>query len=245
MADRKLLVLIGSGPGIGLSTAKLFASNGYNVALLSRNAERLNAEKAAVKQAGSDSIDVEAFPVDVSDHEAFEQALDNVKSKMGNPHVVVYNAARVGASEFGKFTPDELLSDFKLNGVGIYVVATWAVPRLAETAKSGSPAAFLLSGSGINYQPLAPFFSLSMQKAAQSNFLKSLDQIAGPQGVHVARLDINGMVSPEDDILSPDKIAKEHWRLSQQPQAEWEHVVQIGSNMKDFAAGLGIKYQDW
>ena len=45
----RLLVIVGTGPGIGLAAASLFASKGFNVALLSRNPDRL---KEDVKKAG-------------------------------------------------------------------------------------------------------------------------------------------------------------------------------------------------
>ena len=65
---------------------------------------------------------------------------------------------------------------------------TWLdwLPRREEKKKiSRRHPSFLLSGIGINYNPLPPKFSLSMRKAAQSNLLKTLEQMFGPQGVHV------------------------------------------------------------
>ncbi|KAK7974090.1 hypothetical protein PG989_015938 [Apiospora arundinis] len=241
-ARRRLLVLIGSGPGIGVATASLFASKGFSVALLSRNAERLKEDAAKVcssaasSDAGGVPIAVETFPVDVSDHAALQKTLEAVHASLGPPEVVVYNAARVGPSQFGAFTPEALLDDFKINGVGLYVAAVWAMPYLAELAslqqqqqeEAPRHPSFLLSGSGINYTPIPPLFSLSMQKAAQSNLLNSLGQMYGPKGVHVARLDINGFVREDDETMAPARCAKQHWRLSQQQQKDWEHVVDVG-----------------
>ncbi|KAK7917129.1 NADP(+)-dependent dehydrogenase [Apiospora marii] len=238
-ALRRLLVLIGSGPGIGVATASLFASKGFSVALLSRNAERLQEDAAKVRSsaaaAGEDKVKVETFPVDAANHVALRAALEAVHASLGPPEVVVYNAARVGFSQFGEFTPDELLDDFKVNGVGIYTASVWAMPYLVELASSqkgeessNRHPSFLLSGSGINYSPLPPIFSLSMQKAAQSSLLKTLEQVFGPQGVHVARLDINGFVREDDEVMAPARCAEQHWRLSQQDRHEWEHVVNVG-----------------
>ena len=244
MSSNKLLVLIGSGPGIGVATASLFASKGFSVALLSRNAQRLSDDAQKVRAAGgssSSSSNVQTFTVDASDHTALRSTLEQVHQSMGRPEVVVYNAARVGPSTLGEFTPEEMLQDYKLNNVGIYVAATWALPLLAESAKSpGAHPSFLLSGSGIGYRPFVPFFSLSMQKAAQSNFLLSFEQVAGPQGVHVARVDINGVVSPDDPELSPDAVAAQHWRLYQQDKASWEKIANV-SDMDTFARKMGVQ----
>ncbi|KAK8024130.1 hypothetical protein PG993_012196 [Apiospora rasikravindrae] len=219
--NRRLLVLIGSGPGIGVATASLFASKGFSVALLREMPS--DSRKTPAK--------VETFPVDAMDHAELKTALEAVHASLGPPEVVVYNAARVGFSQFGEFTPDELLDDFRINGVGIYVASVWAMPYLVELAATGGRGrhpSFLLSGSGINYSPLPPIFSLSMQKAAQSNLLKSLEQMYGPKGVHVARLDINGFVREDDEVMAPKRCAEQHWRLSQQDKDSWEHVVNVG-----------------
>jgi short-subunit dehydrogenase len=244
-SSNKLLVLIGSGPGIGVATASLFASNGFDIALLSRDAERLKQDVQSVQSASSNkSIKVESFAIDVADHTALKSTLDKVADSLGSPEIVIYNAARVGPSQFGEFTAEELLQDFKVINVGIYAAAVWALPHLAESAKQGGQASFFLSASGIRQQPLNPFFSLSMQKAAQCNFLKSFDQIAGPKGVHVAYLDINGIVSPEDKYCSPKLVAEEHWRLYQQERAQWEHVGTLGS-LRELAKAVGIEWQDY
>jgi short-subunit dehydrogenase len=243
-SSNKLLVLIGSGPGIGVATASLFASKGFNIALLSRNAERLKQDVQTVQSAASNKVKVESFPVDVADHTALKTTLDKVADSLGPPEIVIYNAARVGPSQFGEFTAEELLQDFKVINVGIYIAAVWALPHLAESAKQGGSASFFLSASGIRQQPLNPFFSLSMQKAAQCNFMKSFDQIAGPQGVHVAYLDINGIVSPEDKYCSPKLVAEEHWRLYQQERGQWEHVGTLGS-LRELAKAVGIEWQDY
>lgn len=240
MSSPKLLVLVGCGPGIGVSTAKLFASKGFNVALLARSADRLKDDASKVQAAAKDSsVRVETFPVDASDHADLKSVLETVHKAMGPPETVVYNAARVGPSAFGEFTPEEMLQDYRLNGVGIYVAATWALPYLEESGRKGGHPSFFLSGSGIGWRPLPPFFSLSMQKAAQNNFLQSLEHIAAPKGVHVARLDINGIVSPDDPEMSPDLVAEEHWVLYQQDKAHWESVRNV-ADMEAFAKKMGF-----
>lgn len=240
MSSPKLLVLIGSGPGIGVSTAKLFASKGFNVALLSRSASRLEEDAAKVRAAASSSsVKVQTFPVDVADHAALKSTLESVHKSLGPPEIVVFNAARVGSSLIGEFTPDEMLQDFRINSVGIYVAATWALPYLAESAQNDGHPSLFLSGSGIGYWPFNPFFSLSMQKAAQNNFLQSFEQIAAPKGVHVARLDINGLVNPDDPEVAPDMVAEHHWALYQQDKASWEKSRQV-ADMETFAKKMGF-----
>jgi short-subunit dehydrogenase len=39
---KKTIAIMGAGPGLGLSIAKKFGANGFQVALISRNADKLN-----------------------------------------------------------------------------------------------------------------------------------------------------------------------------------------------------------
>jgi NAD(P)-dependent dehydrogenase (short-subunit alcohol dehydrogenase family) len=119
----KLLVIVGTGPGNGLSTATLFASKGFNVALLSRNADRLDEEVKKVGMAGKGRSKVMSFPVDVSDHVALKETLKDVEEQLGKPEVVVFNAARIAPTEIGKATVEEILGDFKVSPPSVHFVS--------------------------------------------------------------------------------------------------------------------------
>lgn len=109
----RLLVILGAGPGIGLATAIHFASKGFDVALLSRNTERLGKDVATVQKASPD-VRVQAFTVDVGDHVALKKTLENVEAELGVPEVVYYNAARVRPSKIGETSTEYIMDDFKV-----------------------------------------------------------------------------------------------------------------------------------
>lgn len=110
----KLFVVVGSGPGIGVRTASHFSSKGFNVALLSRNAERLDHDKRKVLDPNSANVKVSAYPVDVSDEKALLATLNRVSEELGPPEVVLFNAARIAQVAIGEATPDYILEDFKV-----------------------------------------------------------------------------------------------------------------------------------
>lgn len=237
MSGSKLIVIVGTGPGIGLATATLFASRGFDVALISRSAQRLREDVAEVQSAGK-GVKVRAFPVDVADYVALKKTLDSIHQKMGKPEVVVFNAARIAQTTIGETNPEDVLEDFKLTNIGQYVAASWALPLLAEVAKQeGTHPSFLLNSSGISYMPVTGMFSLSMQKAAQNNFLGSLAQVAGPKGVHVARIDINGQVADSEPVLNAKSIAEQLWELYEQDRERWAEKVNCGT-MEEFIKKL-------
>lgn len=117
MASAQTLVLIGSGPMIGVSTASLFATRKFsNIALISRDPTRLAQDRdsvlSAAKAAGK-TITVRTFATDIKNTPAFEKVLKEVEA-MGRISVVVFNAARVGPSEMFKFSEGDIIDDFKV-----------------------------------------------------------------------------------------------------------------------------------
>jgi NAD(P)-dependent dehydrogenase (short-subunit alcohol dehydrogenase family) len=115
-AGDKLIVILGSGPGIGVGVASHFASQNFGrVALISRNAERLKKDAETVKaNSRRTGLQVKIYAVDVGDVLALEKTLKEVAHDLGPPEVVVYNAARLRQSKFGDVPAKELTEDFQV-----------------------------------------------------------------------------------------------------------------------------------
>src|SRR5262245_33396763 len=105
--DPRVCVVTGVGPGTGAALARRFAPD-YRVALLARNAERL--EKLAAELPG-----VRAYPVDVADLDALRGALARVRAEMGAPSVLLHNAVAGGFGSFDSVTPEAFEQRFRVN----------------------------------------------------------------------------------------------------------------------------------
>jgi 3-oxoacyl-[acyl-carrier protein] reductase len=64
MLDDKVALVCGASQGLGLAIAKGLAAEGAAVALLARNADKLEAEAGAIRQAGGRAM---AAPADLGD----------------------------------------------------------------------------------------------------------------------------------------------------------------------------------
>lgn len=108
----KTLVVLGSGPGIGVSTASTFAVRGFtHVALVSRDAERLKSDQDKVLDAIQErgySCQVKAWTCDLTDFDALKRTLKEIES-FGTLECVLFNAARVA----GKPPLEEKLEDIE------------------------------------------------------------------------------------------------------------------------------------
>jgi hypothetical protein len=91
------------------------------------------------------------------------------------------------------------------------------MPHLISLSASPdrAPALFVTSG-GLYKTPWHPYFSLSLSKASQFSLTQSLAQAFSPQGVHIAAVVVHGLVKPDSEIFSPQKIADVFWKLYQQ-----------------------------
>lgn len=114
----RTLLLIGSGPGIGVAVASLFAQKHFDhIALFARNPSQLQADQEAIISSAAEigrQVHVRTWKVDISDLEQFKAALTEVQS-FGALECVYFNAARVGGSNFFDFPVEEIELDLKVS----------------------------------------------------------------------------------------------------------------------------------
>jgi len=105
VSRNKLVVITGASAGVGRATAREFARNGADVALLARNGEALDNARAEVESYGRRAL---AIPLDVSDADAVEAAALAIESELGPIDVWVNNAMVTVFSPVALLQPDEV-----------------------------------------------------------------------------------------------------------------------------------------
>jgi NAD(P)-dependent dehydrogenase (short-subunit alcohol dehydrogenase family) len=117
----RLLLLLGSGPGIGVSVASRFARSHFSaVALVARNGEQLSKDRATVLAAASEAgraVEVRTWQADISDLSLLEKTLKEVE-EFGSVECVYFNAARVAPSPLLEFPDEEIEADFRVRSTG-------------------------------------------------------------------------------------------------------------------------------
>jgi short-subunit dehydrogenase len=112
------LVVIGSGPGIGVSTATVFGQKKFDkIALLSRNAQRLEQDKKTILDAlrpTGRTVEIRTWSVDITKTAEFQKVLTEV-GEFGEVSCVHFNAARVEPSALLEFDEKEILYDFMVS----------------------------------------------------------------------------------------------------------------------------------
>ncbi|MCW2241932.1 SDR family oxidoreductase [Azospirillum canadense] len=107
----KVALVLGGSQGIGRAAALGFAREGASVAICGRDAERLEAARAALDAAG---VPVLAVRADVSAPGDVERLVDMVADAFGTVHILVNNAAGPKPGPFDSLTGADWEDAFRL-----------------------------------------------------------------------------------------------------------------------------------
>lgn len=133
----KTLLITGASTGIGEATARAAAKNGWNVALLARSEDKLNALADEIGKAAL------AVPCDVTDRNALNDAVRKVVDHFGGLDAVFANAG-TGVNNPGieKGDPAEWHDMVHLNIMAVLYTAHSTLPHLRN-----SKGMFVITGS--------------------------------------------------------------------------------------------------
>jgi len=224
--SEKVCLVTGVGPGTGAAVARRFAE-GYRVAMLARNAERLASLEREI--AGS-----RAFPCDVSDAGALLAVVDEIEKEWGSPEVVVHNAVAAAFGTFLDIEPEAVEKNFQVNTMALLHLAQRVAPAMIERGHG----TILCTGNTSTYRGKANFASFAPTKAAQRILAESMARTLGPKGVHVGYVVIDAVIDvpwtrkampdrPDSFFCKPEDIAGECWHVAHQPRSAWSFDVQI------------------
>ena len=226
VARKPLAIITGVGPGTGAAMARRFSAGGYQVAMIARNVERIDA-------IARDLPDSFAVACDVSDTAGFLAALDGIAARAGTPRVVMHNAVGGAFGNFLDISPDILQRNFQVNVMALLHLARWAAPKMA-----GEGGALICTGNTSALRGKANFAGFAPTKAAQRILAESIARELGPKGIHVAYLMIDAVIDvpwtrerykdrPDDFFIQPAAIADEAWHLAHQPRSAWSFLTEL------------------
>lgn len=213
MAD--ICVVVGTGPSLGVGLARKFASEGCQIALISRGAEALKAVETSLRAEG---LNVTAFPADASDRESVAAAFQAIRETLGEPTILIYNAAIVEPAKLSDADFDYFMRCFQANAAGALLCAQQVIPAMRAAGRG----TILFSGGVLAFEPIAGWGVTAVGKAALRNMALVLDQELRGDGIHVASVAIHGGIQ-NDPFFAPERIAESFWQLHvQQPPFERE-----------------------
>lgn len=215
---QKLIAIVGAGPGISQAVAHKFGKEGYAIALIARNTDRLKSLQNELFEAGYQAC---MFEADAGDQASLKRAFNKIEDQVGEVSVLLYNAARMKKLNILEESPDNIAEDLKINFGG----ALTSVKAVMTPMKVKDQGTLLFTGGGLALQPYPEYGSLAIGKAAIRNFVQQLSHELRFTDIKVGTVTIRGFVHPDDEKFNPEAIAEEFWKLHTQKGKENVEIV--------------------
>ena len=195
--------LIGAGPGLGLATARRFGTAGHTVALIARDAERLNNLTAELAR---DDVEARGFVADVLDRESLTAALRAAAETLGPIEILQYSP--VPRADFMKqvldTSADDLDAPLAFSVKGAVTAVNAVLPGLRELGRG--TVLFVNGASAV--RPNGKVAGTSIAFAGESAYARMLHDALAGENIHVAQLIVPGVIRPDAEHSSPEALAQ-------------------------------------
>src|SRR5882762_1153605 len=217
-------LIVGTGPGLSASLARLFAWQGLAVAVAARQTDKL---AALAKETGA-----AVHKCNAADAKDVAALFETVEAKSGAPDVVVYNASARVRGALVDLPPEDVKRAIEVSAFGAFLVSQQAAKRMLPKGHG----AILLSGATAGVKGFALSATFAMGKFALRGLAQSMARELAPKGIHVAHFVIDGGIrsasrpvhdNNPDSWLDPDAIAETYWATLQQHRSAWSWEIEV------------------
>jgi short-subunit dehydrogenase len=188
----KIVVITGAGAGVGRAVVTQFAKAGYDVALLSRDPDRLDRAAAETRLLGVRAL---AIPTDVADAGAMEAAADKVEAELGPIDVWVNVAFSTVFAPVADLTHEEVRRGTEVTYLGQVHGMMTALRRMRPRNRG----AIVNVGSALTYRSVPLQSIYCGAKAAIRGFTDSLrsELIHDKLDIHICMVDLPAVNTPQ------------------------------------------------
>lgn len=199
----KVAVVTGGGAGVGRATAEEFARQGFDVALLAREPERLR--RAASELEDAYGVRVLPLPTDVADAQAVEAAATHVEDMLGPIDVWINVAMATVFAPVSALTPEEIERGTKVTYLGQVHGMRAALARMRRRNRG----TIVNVGSALGYRSVPLQSIYCGAKFAIRGFTDALrsEIIHDRLNIHLTMVDLPAINTPQFD-WSMNKMGK-------------------------------------
>ena len=202
--SRKVALIVGAGPGIGLEVANRLAREGAHVALIDLNPDVARATTETVQSRFGKEIAISGS-ADCTDRNAVQQALRDVTLQLGGVDILVQVAAVFIPPDAAtaKNTDAQWRKSFEINVVGSYIAADEAQKIMTAQETNGS---IVLIGSANAVVAKKGSLAYDTSKAAVNHLIREMAVEFAPKvrvnGVAPASVVEGSQMFPRDRVIT-------------------------------------------
>ena len=221
----KSALIVGAGPGLSASLARLCAKDGMKVAIAARDIGKL---AGLASETGA-----ELHQCDAGDIDSVAALFKATDKTIGTPNLVVYNPSARVRGGIAELDPVETRDAINITCFGAFLVAQQAATRMLE--RGNGSLFFTGASAGVKGYPNSSVFA--MGKFGLRGLCQSLARELHPQGIHIGHFVIDGGIKAEhrlerrdpgdDSMLDPDSIAESYMHLHHQHRSAWAWEIEL------------------
>ncbi len=236
-----IALIVGGGPGISSSCARLFAKEGMRVAIAARNPDK------PVLQDLEKAHGARRYGCDASAPASVELLFQNVAGELGPPTLVVHNIDGRVPGIFRKglvdVEPGMAFDTIRNSAFSAFLVGQQAARRMRENKPNANGAKgtiiFTNASAALKGFPLSGAFAMACH--AKAGLAQSMARELMPEGIHVANVPIDAAIgwkqedgtrahrlagtSVNDNLADPEHIAQTYLQLHRQHRSTWAFEV--------------------
>jgi len=234
-------VIVGGGPGISASCARLFAQNGMRVGIAARNPDKPVLENLERTHG------VRRYACDATEPAAVAMLFQNVVRDLGAPTLVVHNIDGRVPGIFGKeiteAEPSMAFDTLRNSAFSALLVGQQAARLMRENRPNANGAKgtiiYTNASAALKGYPTSGAFAMACH--AKSGLAQSMARELMPQGIHVANVPIDAAIgctqedgtrahrragtTVDDNMADPDRIAETYLQLHRQHRSTWAFEI--------------------
>jgi NADP-dependent 3-hydroxy acid dehydrogenase YdfG len=225
--------IVGAGEGLGRALAAKFASQAFDIALISRSEAN---SAAAIEAAAAGAAKVRFFSADATRPETLESAIAAIGRDMGEIDLLIYNVrGAFTACDPLEMSYAALEENYREEVIGAFAAAKSVLPGMIERSRgnlffSSATAAF----RGSSTHPVYAIGKFGLRALSQS-----LSKAYAKNGVHIVHFrldcdldvpvmrDLHGEDYDPAKLADPDDVAETYWLTYRQPKSAWSNEVEI------------------
>jgi len=220
----KQALITGASKGIGRSTAQTFAKAGWNLILLARDMQKLQALKNELLDTG---VQINILACDLSQPEKVDQCLNQSIKEFGCPTVVINNAGFAFNGELANMPLNKWQEIIQVNLTSVFQICSCVVPLMRT---KGGIIINVSSHAANNAFPKWGAYCVS--KAALASFTKCLREEERKNSIRACTITLGSVNTPlwdsefvnadfnKDSMLSSKRVSETILFIAEQPNSQ-------------------------